>query len=181
MASDYGLNFGFRRSDESLRVSEGRLKTPSTGDALLLGTCVEIDPDNEGFLRAAAADAKPRTGVCGLLVQEEEFDRSIYETDIMDSFMFGVAKKNRRSVITNGPGAKVWFHNSPQQARADGRTIDPVTMVTGLGSLSVGDLLKWDGTTWAATVGDGTEEDLAHMEVTFVDADRNLVEATLLK
>lgn len=181
MASDYGLNFGFRRSDETLRVSEGRYKTPSGGDPLLLGTAVEIDPDNEGFLRAAAADAKPRTGVCGLLVQEEEFDRSIYETDIMDSFMYGTAKKNRRSVITSGPGAKVWFHNSAAQSRADGRQIAAVTMVTGIDTLSVGDQLKWDGTTWVATAGDGTEEDLAHMEVTFVDTDRNLVEATLLK
>ena len=38
MASDYGLHFGFRRSDETLRVSEGRFRTPVTGTALLIGS-----------------------------------------------------------------------------------------------------------------------------------------------
>jgi hypothetical protein len=176
MASDYGLNFGFRRSDESLRVSEGRVRTPADGDPLLLGTCVEIDPENPGYLRAAAANAKPRTGICGLLVQEEVWDRSIYDTVILDSFSLGVAYKNRLSVITNGPGSKVWFKNTPAQQRADGRDVPPVTIFATAG-IEVGAKLGWDGTRWAVTA----DEANAHMEVTFWNADQAFLEATLLK
>lgn len=176
MASDYGLNFGFRRSDESYRVSEGRVRTPKTGPALLIGTAVEIDPNNPTYLRAAAANAKPRTGICGLLVQEEIWDRSFYEQSVIDSFYLGVAKLNRLSVITNGPGVKVWFRNTVAQTRADGRVIPAVSVINTTG-LAVGSQLGWDGTVWTATSATVTA---AHMEVTFFDSVRGLTEATLL-
>lgn len=176
MASDYGLNFGFRRSDESVRVSEGRVKTPATGAALLLGTAVELDPSNAGYLRVAASGAKPRTGTCGLLVQEEVWDRTIYEAQRVDSFLLGIAKKNRLSVITNGAGTKVWFKNTDQQDRADGRSIAAVTMFDST-SVAVGHGLAWDGTKWV-NVTDPTDA-TSFMEVTFYDASKKYLEAVL--
>lgn len=177
MASDYGLNFGFRRSDESLRVSEGRFRTPATGSRLLIGSCVEIDPAADGFLRAAASGAKPRTGVCGLLLQEEDWDYSIYEATNGDSFTRGVAKLNRLSVVTNGAGTKVWFKNTTGSTRADGRVTPSVALVD-FTSLAVGSNLKWNGTQWVTVAaGDVT----AHMEVTSIDSANSYLEAVCLK
>jgi hypothetical protein len=176
MASDYGLNFGFRRSDESLRNSEGRFRTPAGEDGIiLLGTCVEIDPDNFGFVRVGAADVPARPGICGLLVQEEIMFRSLYEHAALDSFQVNYSQPNKLSVITNGPGAKVWFQNTPQQNRADGRVISAVTIVD-LDGVSIGTGLVWNGSEWAAGTGDGV-----HMEVTEVNADAGYCEATLLR
>lgn len=184
MASDYGLNFGFRRSDESSRVSEGRVRTP-VGSSLRLGTAVEIDPTDEEYLRQAAANAEPRTGICGMLLQEEDWDFSIYESTIHDSFGKGIARPNRLSVITNGAGTKVWFKNTPAQTRADGRTIDAVTIVdmtndgAGVAHVPVvGDQLGWDGSTWV--VVDGTTITNAFFEVTKVDAANGFLEAVCL-
>lgn len=178
MASDYGLNFGFRRSDESMRVSEGRVRTP-VGSTLKLGTAVELDPADPDYVRVAAADAPPRTGICGLLLQEE-FDFSIYESDIHDSFDLGTAKANRLSVITNGAGVKVWFQNTAQITRADGRVIPAVTLVN-LTGVAVGSKLGWDGTQWILPNGTTVTVANAHMEVTALDAANGYVEAVLLK
>lgn len=180
MASDYGLNFGFRRSDENSRVSAGRYRTPAgSAGTLQIGTCVEIDPASEGYLRAAAADAPARTGICGILLQEEVWDRSIYENDWVDSYQLGLTKPDTLSVITNGAGTKVWFKNTPEITRADGRVIPAVTIVAGLASLSVGDQLGWDGSQWIEV--DGTTITEAHFEVTEVDTDNGYIEAVCLK
>lgn len=178
MASDYGVNFGFRRSDESVRLSEGRVKTPATGPLLMLGTAVEIDPVNAGFLRTAAAAAKPRPGTCGLLIQEEIWDRPLYGPQMVDSFQIGVALPNRLSVITTGAGTKAWFKNTTAQTRADGRVIGAVTMVT-LTSVAVGRGLAWDGTFWI-DVADPTAP-TSFMEVTYLDAARGYVEAVFTR
>lgn len=148
--SDYGLNFGFLRSDESSRsAAEGRFKTPA-GSSLMLGTMVEIDTANEGYLKQSAANAVGVTGFSGLLLQELDFDRSIYESDAgsIDSFQKGVAKANRLAVITSGAGTKIWLKNTPTVNRADGRVIAGRTIVAS--GLTVGDELGWDGTKWAA-------------------------------
>lgn len=178
MASDYGVNFGFRRSDESVRLSEGRVKTPATGPLLMLGTAVELDPANAGYLRAAAASAKPRPGTCGLLIQEEIWDRSIYGPERVDSFQIGIAYPNRLSVITTGAGTKAWFKNTTAQTRADGRSISAVTMVT-LTGVAVGHGLAWDGTFWV-NVADPTDP-TSFMEVTYLDAARGYVEAVFTR
>jgi hypothetical protein len=149
--SDYGLNFGFLRSDESSRsAAEGRYRTPK-GSALLLGTMVEIDGANPGYLKQSAANAAPVTGFRGLLLQELDFERSIYESgpDAIDSFQKGVAKPNRLAVITSGAGTKVWFRNTNAISRVDGREIAARTMVALIGAVAVGDTLGWDGTKWA--------------------------------
>lgn len=175
--SDYGLNFGFLRSDESSRsAAEGRFKTP-VGSALLLGTMVEIDPASPGYLKQSAINAAVITGYCGLLLQELEWDRSIYESgaDAVDSFMKGVAKPNKLAVITSGPGTKVWFKNTSGVTRADGRVISAVTMFTAAG-LAVGDNLGWDGSKWVES--DGTT--IPHvMKITAFDSAKGLVEAVL--
>lgn len=143
MASDYGLNFGFRRSDESVLVREGRLKVPVTG-TFRLGSLVEFDASSAGYLKQSAANAVGEGATCGLLVQEEIWDRSIYAPTRIDSFYYGVARNNRLAVIAAGAGAKVWFKNTAAQTRADGRSISAVTMLD-LTSVAVGDYLKWDG------------------------------------
>jgi hypothetical protein len=145
MASDYGLNFGFRRSDESVRLSEGREKVPASG-TFLLGSLVSMDPANLGFLKAAASAEVGEGGTVGLLVQEEIWDRSIYAPDRIDSFYYGVARNNRLAVISSGAGTKVWFKNTPAQTRADGRTIAAVTMVDFTTPPAQKDYLTWNGT-----------------------------------
>jgi hypothetical protein len=176
MASDYGLNFGFRVSDESYRRSNGRVKTPATGAPLLLGTAVELDPANPGYLRVASGTAKPRTYTCGLLVQEEVWDRAVYEASIVDSFILGVAKPNRLSVITNGAGSKVWFRNTPAQTRADGRVIPAVTLFDPT-NVAVGRGLTWNGTQWV-DIADPTSA-TAFMEVTWFEPAYGRLEAVL--
>lgn len=175
--SDYGLNFGFLRSDESSRSSaEGRFKTP-VGSALLLGTLVEVDPANAGYLKQAAAASVPVTGYCGLLLQELDFERSIYESDVtsIDSFQKGVAKPNRLAIITGGAGTKIWLRNTAGQNRVDGRVISARTMVANAAAVAVGDQLGWNGTQWA------TGATNPFMKVTAVSPSKLLVEAVLIK
>ena len=176
--SDYGLNFGFLRSDESSRsAAEGRFKTP-VGSALLLGTMVEIDPASPGYLKASAGNATPVTGWCGLLLQELEWDRSIYESDasLVDTLMKGVAKPNRLAVITSGAGTKIWLKNSATVTRADGRVVNGRTVVTSAG-LVVGDTLGWDGSKYVKN--DVTTTSI-FMKVTALSS-TGLVEAVLVK
>jgi hypothetical protein len=148
MASDYGLNFGFLRSDETVRWAEGRFKTPA-GSSLLIGSVVEINAASAGYLKQSATSAVPVAGMCGLLVQELEWDRSIYESgmDMLDSFQMGVAKANRLSVLTGGAGVKVWLKNTAGSTRADGRVISARTMFSG--SPTVGSSMFWDGAKFA--------------------------------
>jgi hypothetical protein len=149
MASEYGLNFGFRRSDESVRVSEGRFRTPVTGNALLIGTAVKIDPANPGYLVACAANDPLVPGVAGLLVQEENFYGSIYAQDntLLDSFSWA----SPRSQPPERHQHRCWHQGLVQehhrQTRADGRTISAVTVwdaTTGTPRSAIP--LGWDGT-----------------------------------
>jgi hypothetical protein len=151
MASDYGLNFGFRRSDETVRVSDGRLKTPKTG-TFRLGSLVSYDPANPGYLKAAAANAVGEGATVGLLIQEDAWDRSIYQGRILDSSMLNLAINNRNAVITSGAGTKVWFQNTAGSTRADGRVLTGVTMVD-LTGVAVLDYLTWDGSKFVKGAG----------------------------
>lgn len=151
MASDYGVNFGFRKSDESVRNSEGRYRTPVGGSVLLQGTLVTIDNASAGFLKVAPTNSPLITGVTGLLLQEEAQFRTIYENAVqdIDSFYLGVTYQNRLSVITSGAGVKIWLKNTTSQTRADGRTIAAVTMFdASTGTPAVGDSLAWNGTVY---------------------------------
>lgn len=176
MASNYGLNFGFRRSDESMAIREGRLRTPATG-TFRIGSLVTFDPAAPGFLKAAAANEVGSGGSVGLLVQEEQMFGSIYGQDPsnFDSFNLGLAKNNTLSVIWAGAGIKVWMKNTAGQTRADGRVISAVTMFTPTG-LVIGDYLTWDGTKYI----EGTEAN-SMLRVTAVDVAAGYVEAVLTR
>ncbi len=152
MASDYGLNFGFRRSEEGTRSSEGRLKVPAAG-TFRLGSLVMFDPANPGYLKVGTANVVGEGSTVGLLVQEEIWDRSVYTPSIIDSWYLGVARNNRLAVISAGPATKVWFKNTAAQTRADGRAIGAVQMVDFTTPPVINDYLTWTGTNYAKSGG----------------------------
>lgn len=177
MASNYGPNFGFRRSDEDMAIREGRLRTPATG-SYHQGSLVTFDPANPGFLKAAAAGEVGDGGTVGLLIQEESHIGSIYGAAWIDEYStrYSIAKPNALSVIWSGAGTKVWMKNTPAVTRGDGRQIAAVTMVdlTGVG---IKDYLTWNGTQYAK--GTGTTDSM--LRVTAVDATNGYVEAVLVR
>jgi len=159
MASDYGLNFGFRRSDESMATREGRNKTPNTGNPLLQGSAVELDAAKPGYLKQSAAAAPPVTGLRGLLVQEESHIlSSMFQAAPglgHDSIDLGSCKLDQLSVMWAGVGTKVWFKNTAAYARGT-RSKAAVTMVDVTG-VAIGNALAWDGAKWIkeGTAGTG--------------------------
>jgi hypothetical protein len=156
MASDYGLNFGFRRSDESMRSgTEGRLKVPAAG-TFYQGDLVTFDPANPGFIRKAPAGSAIDPGFTGLLIQEEGWDASIYEAGPGDSFTRGRVRNGRLCAIWTGAGLKVWLKNTAAQNRADGRAI-PQRQVLEASAVGqpIGGLLGWDGDSYVASAGAG--------------------------
>ena len=165
MASDYGLNFGFRRSDESMATREGRFKTPATGDPLLIGTPVQLDPAAPGYLKVCGAAAKPLSGGFGLLVQEENHIPQLFDrVDAMghDSYDLGLARIDQLSVMWAGVGTKVWYRNTDEYTRGT-RHKDAVTFLL-LTGVAVGDQLAWDGSKWI----EAAAADTAWMTVTAV-------------
>jgi len=163
MASDYGLNFGFRRSDETVSVREGRFKTP-VASTLKQGTMVEIDPASAGYLKASATNVATVTGFHGLLVQEEVHIRSVYEQSGTDSYDLTVTRANKLSVIWSGSGVKFWLQNTASVTRADGRVTAAVTMVDlTTGTPAVGDTLSWTGTVFTKTGNSGTSNVVARI------------------
>jgi hypothetical protein len=180
MASDYGLNFGFRRSDESVAVREGRLKTPVAGDPIRLGTLVQFDPSAAGYLKQCADDQIGEGATVGLLVQEEIWNRSIYETMHLDSFGLGVAYRGRPSVIVAGAGTKVWFKNTGASTRADGRVIAAVSMVDlTTSSPAILDYLKWDVSALQFVKGSGPTDSM--LRLTAIDVAGGTCEAVLIR
>jgi hypothetical protein len=180
MASDYGLNFGFRRSDESVRTSEGRFKTPATGALLLIGTAVQIDPATPGYLKVCAAASPLVPGYAGILVQEEVHWGSIYTQDVhlFDSYNLGTAKLNTLSVVSTGAGTKVWFRNTVGSTRADGRVVPTVTIWdTVTNAPAVGDSLGWDGVKWAKTASAAAQ----WMTITAISVATGYVEGVFTK
>lgn len=167
--SDYGLNFGFRRSEPA--VKEGRLSVPLTGD-FRQGDLVTYDPANIGFLKHAAANSPAQGGFTGLLIQEEGWDVSAFGAPVVDTFSKGKALNGKPTTIVTGAGLKVWLKNTPAQTRWDGRAIPAVTVVD-LTGVVVGDFLAWDGDSWARTVTDAS----GAMRVTSVGTDS--IEAVL--
>lgn len=145
--SNYGLNFGFRRSEPSVR--EGRLRVPAAG-TFYQGDLVTYDPAAPGFLKHAAADAAPQAGFTGLLIQEEGWDIGHFEAPMTDSHSLGKVRNSAPAVIQTGPGNKVWIRNTAAQTRYDGRVIAARTPVV-LAGVVVGDYLAWTGTAWAET------------------------------
>jgi hypothetical protein len=170
MASDYGLNFGFRRSDESMSTAEGRFKTPVADNALKLGTAVEINPASTGYVKVSAAAQTPVAGFHGLLVQEDSHLFDYYARDWKDSADLGLAKKNTLCIIRGGAGTKVWLKNTAETTSGDGTVTAAVAMFTQ-GSIAVGDTLTWNGTLWVeATPGTAEWMKVTHVETDFLEA-----------
>lgn len=149
MASDYGSSFGFRRSDESLAIREGRQKVPATG-TFLQGQAVTFDSANPGYLKLCAADPGFTPGFTGLLVQEEAHIFSSYANQYFDTYDLSAVKNNRLAIIWTGPGGKIWLKNRASGTRKDGRTFGAITMVAGSGATwpVIGDPVGWNGTAW---------------------------------
>lgn len=176
--ADYGTSFGFLLSDRNVRgVAEGRYRTPA-GSALMLGTLVEVNTAKPGELKQSASNAKVVPGFAGLLLQELDFEQSVYEpaAEFVDSYMKGVARPGKLSVITSGAGTKVWLQNRAAVNRIDGRTVPAVTIVNTTG-LAVGDGLGWDGAKYVKV--DGSTITNAVAVVTGVNSSTGRVEAVL--
>lgn len=154
MASDYGLNFGFRRSDESMATREGRFKTPLAGNPLLQGSAVQLDPATPGYLKQVTAAVAPVSGLHGLLVQEESHIPDLFNRiDVIghDSYDLGLCKKDQLSVMWAGVGTKVWYRNTAAYSRGvRSKAAVTVVDVTGVG---IGDSLAWDGSKWIKATG----------------------------
>lgn len=142
--SNYGLNFGFRRSGGDSATREGRYRVPGAG-TFRHGELVTIDSAAQGFLKHAPAGAGVVPGVTGLLIQHQGWDASVFEAPEVDSHHLGKARNKVLATIWSGQGIKFWLKNTPAEDRFDGRHIDAVTVVT-LTGLAVGDDLEWDGT-----------------------------------
>lgn len=150
MASDYGLNFGFRRSDESMRSgTEGRLKVPATG-TFHQGDLVTFDPANPGFMKLAAANAPIEPGFTGLLIQEDAWLVDVHANQVFTSQDLDVVHNAALAAIWTGAGLKVWLRNTAAKAVAGQRARTAVTKVTATG-LAIGDLLAWDGAKYVET------------------------------
>lgn len=180
MASDYGRNFGFRISDESVRYSNGRYKTPA-GSTLALGTAVVVDTASAGYLKAGGSNELLVPGWSGILVQEEIHINTAYQSPIYDSYAFGVAKANKLAVISSGAGTKIWLTNTASETRADGRVIPAVTMITTTG-IAIGDYLGWTGTVWAKNTTAAQQwMVVTNIDTTTVGTRTALVEAVFIK
>lgn len=145
--ADYGVNFGFRRADETMMVREGRLKVPATGTFHQGDLVVDDGATNPGFLKLGGAAELAVPGMTGLLVQEEGWDFSIYgESGIVDSYSKSLVRNNRLAQVVSGAGVKFWLRNNAAIANPD-RTIAART-VLDVATVTVGSYLGWDGTKW---------------------------------
>lgn len=181
MASDYGYNFGFRRSDESMRSgTEGRLKVPAAG-TFTQGQLVTFDPANAGFIKAAAAGDPIEPGYTGLLIQEDAWDIGLHENQVKSTQDLGAVINNRLCAIWTGAGLKIWLKNTVAKANAGQRAVPAVTVVTAVG-LVIGDLLEWDGAKYVKATGADLAAQTARAvaRVTLTNA-VDYVEAVLVK
>ncbi len=175
MASDYGLNFGFRRSDESMRSgTEGRQTVPATG-TFKQGDFVTLDPGNAGFLKKADANAPIRPGFTGLLIQENAWDLPINANQVLNTYDLDVVYNSQLAAIWTGGGLKIWLRNTPATNNRGQRPRAAVTKVTVTG-LVIGDFLAWDGAKYVETANEAQ----AVAQVTLTNG-ADYIEAVLLK
>ena len=147
--TDYGVNFGFRRMDETVGTREGRLKVPASG-TFHQGDVVALDTAAAGFLRIGAANEPAQKGISGLLIQEEGWDFSIYgESGVVDSYAKSIIRNSRLAQVVSGAGIKFWLRNNAQIVNPD-RTIAARTIIT-IAGVALGDKIGWDGSKWAET------------------------------
>jgi hypothetical protein len=144
MASNYGLNFGFRVSDESYRSGNvGDFMVPTTG-IFTQGMVVEVDPANPGYIKKSAADAPVEPSFRGLLIQEDSFLHDIHTNQVKSSVDLAAVRNGALCSIWTGAGIQVWLKNTKATARLGQRPAAAVDIVVAVG-LNVGDFLSWDG------------------------------------
>lgn len=192
-SSNATRNFGFRRFVNLVR--EGTYRSPASGDALILGTAVEIDASDTARIRQSTV----ATGIGGSGVAGQFIGVLWYEHDSQtfnDPRFGGAAGQspvdldyapNERMVqVLYGAGAKVWFRNTEANTTEGGlnypSTRDEVIMVEDLGfhgtsDLAVGDFLGWDE---SAGIWGRTTVDKAVFRVTKVDHSLNTCDAEFL-
>lgn len=175
MASTYGYNFGFRVSNESYRSGNvGDFKVPDDAEDWLQGEVVEIDPDNQGFLKKS--DAGPvAPGYRGIIVQEEAFIFGEHENQTLTTMDLQKIFPGRRASIWTGAGVVFWLKNTPEVKRAGARTRPAVARFSG--TPAVGEYLGWDGTKFTVGGAEGT----AIAQITEASEDGKYLEATMLR
>lgn len=155
----YTRNFGFRSFENIVR--DGRHKTPATGNPFLIGTAVQVDPANPGFLKRPTAASAP-TALSGILVYEHIQYQGVdpFLTSPQD-YPFTVVPLARFAQMVHGIGTKVFFKNTADKPLYDGRVQPGATLVAGLATatptIAVGDYLTpaSDGTWAEGNAGNG--------------------------
>lgn len=175
MASDYGLNFGFRRSDEHLRTgTEGRMTVPATG-TFTQGDLVSIDPANPGFMKLAAANAPIQPGFTGLIIQENAWDFPLHSNQIVSTRDLNVVYNSQLAAIWTGAGLKIWLKNTAARNVRGQRALAQVTKFT-ISGLIIGDYIGWDGAKYVEVSTEAT----AVAQVTLTNG-TDYIEAVLLR
>lgn len=176
MASNYGPNFGFRRSDESMRSgTEGRQRVPATG-TYKIGEIVELDAAAPGFVKRSAADAPIEPGFRGLLIQEDNWDAGVHDNQVFMTSDLDIVRNGNLCAIWTGAGLKIWLRNTAARAAGAGRrAVAGRTIVAGTFPTTIGQYLGWNGTAYAVVL----TKDLAVARVTLTDGVA-YCEATLL-
>ncbi len=173
-------NFGMRRFTNTVR--EGRFRSQATGTALKLGTLVQIDAsDTDRIEQATAAggvgiggSGDVRTDLCGILWYEH--DSQTFNAPAWGGAAgllpqdLDYAPNGRMVQVIHGAGTKVWLRNTSADTAEPGLSYTPdrdaVTMVTSIGTVSVGDLLGWNPTGYWAVTSTASE---AFLRVTALD------------
>jgi len=136
----YTRNFGIR-SFENL-VRNGRFRT-AAGSSHVIGAPVMIDSATPGFMKAADAGAAVNLG-CGIVVYEH-----LLLTEIKQTYSdLNTVPGGAYAQIVHGPGAKVWFRDTPSKVMYDGTTQaagDLLASSIVLADLDPGMLLTPDG------------------------------------
>lgn len=140
----YSRNFGMRSFENIVR--NGRFRAPKTGDLIVIGAPVSLDPATPGFFKAAAAAAAPNSASGIALfehIQAKGVDTSLTSTH---DEPFNKVPAGNYAQIIHGAGAKVWFKNTTDKTLYDGRTQTGGGLIaTDIATLNIGDGLVPDG------------------------------------
>jgi hypothetical protein len=129
----YTRNFGMRSFENVVRAA--RFRVPTTGDQFLIGTAVQLDSANPGFLKRPDAGQNP-DATCGVVVYEHiTRTGDPFTTTALD---FELVPAGQYAQVMRGPGVKVWFKNTSEALSYDGKVRAGVDLVD-LTGVSVGD------------------------------------------
>ena len=169
----YSRNFGMRSFENIVR--NGRFRAPKSGDPIVIGAPVILDPATPGFFKAATAAAAPNAAAGIALyehIQAKGVDTSLVSTH---DAPFNQVPAGQYAQIIHGKGAKVWFKNTADKTLYDGRTQKGGSLIaTALGSLTIGAGLVPDGLGKFKVAGAG---EAAWLTIEQINTSTGLVEA----